>query len=215
MAGREYADVRANTVPAFALGDYEWILAFEGPDLGRIVELMWKLRYPGPAGTHARRHRFHRPAPRRRGTRQRAALSPRSGAVRVLGTSASGDRVDAVPLIGGRRIALAGEHVAEVTVAVGAQHLHPAHAQRIVWQQDHRIGLDGVEERRPAAVRLEFLCAAEQFGAAGAAVVHALGMVSVYSPIPGRSVPACRRTANSGVSFEPTGRRSVPVWAGS
>ena len=51
MAGREYPDVRANTVPAFALGDYEWILAFEGPDLGRIVELMWKLRY-----TEARRH---------------------------------------------------------------------------------------------------------------------------------------------------------------
>jgi hydrogen peroxide-dependent heme synthase len=51
MAGRDYPDVRANTVPAFALGDYEWILAFEGPDLGRIVELMWKLRY-----TDARRH---------------------------------------------------------------------------------------------------------------------------------------------------------------
>jgi len=51
MAGREYPDVRANTVPAFALGDYEWILAFEGPDLGRIVELMWKLRY-----TDARKH---------------------------------------------------------------------------------------------------------------------------------------------------------------
>lgn len=51
MGGREYPDVRANTVPAFALGDYEWILAFEGPDLARIVELMWKLRY-----TDARRH---------------------------------------------------------------------------------------------------------------------------------------------------------------
>lgn len=50
-AARDYKDVRANTVPAFALGDYEWILAFEGPDLGRIVELMWKLRY-----TDARRH---------------------------------------------------------------------------------------------------------------------------------------------------------------
>jgi len=51
MAARGYKDVRANTVPAFALGDYEWILAFEGPDLARIVELMWKLRY-----TDARRH---------------------------------------------------------------------------------------------------------------------------------------------------------------
>ena len=48
---RDYPDVRANTVASFALGDYEWILAFEGPDLARIVELMWKLRY-----TDARRH---------------------------------------------------------------------------------------------------------------------------------------------------------------
>ena len=51
MAAREYPDVRANTVPAFALGDYEWILAFEAPTWHRIVELMWKLRY-----TDARRH---------------------------------------------------------------------------------------------------------------------------------------------------------------
>ncbi|WP_027020187.1 hydrogen peroxide-dependent heme synthase [Corynebacterium sputi] len=51
MAGRDYPDIRANTVPSFALGDYEWILAFEGPDLGRIVELMWKMRY-----TEARLH---------------------------------------------------------------------------------------------------------------------------------------------------------------
>ena len=49
--GSEYPQVQANTVAAFALGDYEWILAFEGPDLARIVELMWKLRY-----TDARRH---------------------------------------------------------------------------------------------------------------------------------------------------------------
>ena len=30
---RGYPDVRANTVPSFALGDYEWILAFEADDL--------------------------------------------------------------------------------------------------------------------------------------------------------------------------------------
>ncbi len=44
IMGREYPDVRANTVPAFALGDYEWILAFEGDDLSRIVDLMRHLR---------------------------------------------------------------------------------------------------------------------------------------------------------------------------
>lgn len=48
---RGYADVRANTVASFALGDYEWILAFEAPDLHRIVDLMRHLRASG-----ARRH---------------------------------------------------------------------------------------------------------------------------------------------------------------
>jgi chlorite dismutase len=51
MAARGYKDVRANTVPAFALGDYEWILAFEAPELDRIVDLMRDLR-----ATDARRH---------------------------------------------------------------------------------------------------------------------------------------------------------------
>jgi chlorite dismutase len=41
---REYPDVRANTVPAFALGDYEWMLAFEADELYRIVDLMRHLR---------------------------------------------------------------------------------------------------------------------------------------------------------------------------
>ncbi|WP_226345001.1 hydrogen peroxide-dependent heme synthase [Agilicoccus flavus] len=41
---RPYPDVRANTIPAFALGDYEWILAFEADELHRIVDLMRELR---------------------------------------------------------------------------------------------------------------------------------------------------------------------------
>lgn len=51
MQARDYPDVRANTVPAFALGDYEWILAFEAPELHRIVDLMYLMRY-----TEARHH---------------------------------------------------------------------------------------------------------------------------------------------------------------
>ncbi|WP_342319866.1 hydrogen peroxide-dependent heme synthase [Corynebacterium mayonis] len=47
----DFPDVRANTVSAFALGDYEWMLAFEAPELGRIVDLMHKMRY-----TEARLH---------------------------------------------------------------------------------------------------------------------------------------------------------------
>ncbi len=48
---RGYPDVRANTVPSFALGDYEWMLAFEADDLTRIVDLMRHLR-----GSETRRH---------------------------------------------------------------------------------------------------------------------------------------------------------------
>jgi chlorite dismutase len=50
-AAKDYADVRANTMAAFALGDYEWILAFEADELHRIVDLMRELR-----ATEARRH---------------------------------------------------------------------------------------------------------------------------------------------------------------
>ncbi|MCU1536485.1 MAG: Chlorite dismutase [Humibacillus sp.] len=48
---RDYPDVRANTIASFALGDYEWLLAFEADELHRIVDLMRELRASG-----ARRH---------------------------------------------------------------------------------------------------------------------------------------------------------------
>ena len=51
MMARDYPDVRANTVSSFALGDYEWILAFEADELHRIVDLMRHLR-----ASDARRH---------------------------------------------------------------------------------------------------------------------------------------------------------------
>ncbi|MBX6390827.1 MAG: chlorite dismutase family protein [Frankia sp.] len=51
MMGREYEDVRANTVAAFGLGDYEWLLAFEADQLHRIVDCIRHLR-----GSAARRH---------------------------------------------------------------------------------------------------------------------------------------------------------------
>jgi hydrogen peroxide-dependent heme synthase len=48
---RPFPDVRANTVASFALGDYEWMLAFEADELHRIVDLMRELR-----ASDARRH---------------------------------------------------------------------------------------------------------------------------------------------------------------
>jgi peroxiredoxin len=51
---RAFPHVRANTVSAFALGDYEWLLAFEADELTPIVDLMRHLR-----GAEARRHTRH------------------------------------------------------------------------------------------------------------------------------------------------------------
>lgn len=49
--GSEYRQVLANTVASFALGDYEWILALEAPELHDLVDLMRHLRQ-----TDARMH---------------------------------------------------------------------------------------------------------------------------------------------------------------
>ncbi len=49
--GGEFPQVLANTVASFALGDYEWILALEAPELVDLVDLMRHLR-----ATEARRH---------------------------------------------------------------------------------------------------------------------------------------------------------------
>lgn len=51
VAGRKFPNVLANTVGAFALGDYEWLLSFEADDLIELVDMMRDLRY-----TQARRH---------------------------------------------------------------------------------------------------------------------------------------------------------------
>ena len=51
MAGRKFPNVLANTVGAFALGDYEWLLSFESDDLIELVDMMRDLRY-----TKARLH---------------------------------------------------------------------------------------------------------------------------------------------------------------
>jgi peroxiredoxin len=51
MAARGYKDLLSNTVAAFALGDYEWILALESNDLHDLVDMMRDLR-----ATKARLH---------------------------------------------------------------------------------------------------------------------------------------------------------------
>jgi chlorite dismutase len=71
---RDYPDVRANTVSSFALGDYEWMLAFEADELHRIVDLMRHLR-----GSETRRHvRLEVPfyTGRRRSTAELVAALP-------------------------------------------------------------------------------------------------------------------------------------------
>jgi chlorite dismutase len=51
MMGRDYGGILSNTVAAFALGDYEWILALESDDLHETVDMMRQLR-----SSEARRH---------------------------------------------------------------------------------------------------------------------------------------------------------------
>ncbi|MCU1603996.1 MAG: Chlorite dismutase [Modestobacter sp.] len=67
MQARPYPDVRANTVAAFGLGDYEWMLAFEADELYRIVDLMRDLR-----ASRARRH-VREEVPFYTGTRKQVA----------------------------------------------------------------------------------------------------------------------------------------------
>jgi chlorite dismutase len=51
MAGRDFSGILSNTVSAFALGDYEWMLALESDDLHEVVDMMRELR-----NTQARKH---------------------------------------------------------------------------------------------------------------------------------------------------------------
>lgn len=53
MMGREYNQVLSNTVAAFALGDYEWLLALEADELHDTVDLTRHLRASG-ARMHVR-----------------------------------------------------------------------------------------------------------------------------------------------------------------
>ncbi|MCU1532755.1 MAG: chlorite dismutase [Arthrobacter sp.] len=51
MLGRDFPQVISNTVSSFALGDWEWILGLEAPNLVDLVDLMRHLR-----ATEARHH---------------------------------------------------------------------------------------------------------------------------------------------------------------
>ncbi|CAM3202688.1 putative heme peroxidase [Arthrobacter ulcerisalmonis] len=51
LLGREFPQVISNTVSSFALGDWEWILGLEAPELVDLVDLMRHLR-----NTEARNH---------------------------------------------------------------------------------------------------------------------------------------------------------------
>jgi len=51
LLGRDFPQVISNTVSSFALGDWEWILGLEAPDLVDLVDLMRHLR-----STEARNH---------------------------------------------------------------------------------------------------------------------------------------------------------------
>ncbi len=112
---RDYTDVRANTVASFALGDYEWMLAFEADELHRIVDLMRHLR-----ASDARRHvREELPFyTGRRRTRSELVTRPPVAVEKV--------RQAVHQRAGHRRGARGGEHVLEQhRLLVGAGQRHP------------------------------------------------------------------------------------------
>jgi hypothetical protein len=97
----------------------------------------------------------------------------------TLGIEAQRRRVDAVPLVGG--LWAVGEHVAQMSVALTAQHLHALHEKAVIGFGAHVFLGGGGKETRPAAAGIELLVASEQRGAAADATVRA-GFVVV--PIP-------------------------------
>jgi hypothetical protein len=74
--GSDYPEVLANTISAFALGDAEWLLAFEADDLVPIVDLMRHLRAAQARATHARSCRFSPPGDGRSPTPRPTAPRP-------------------------------------------------------------------------------------------------------------------------------------------
>ena len=158
MLARPYPDVRANTVSSFALGDYEWMLAFEADDLHRIVDLMRALRAAAarrhtreeiPFYTGRRRELSGHPGPLVTEAVRNAAGSGRSLRGRA---QAELDSVDAIPQVSRGVVALAGEHVAQMRVTLRAAHLDALHEQRSVLDVAHPVFGQRREEGRPAAV---------------------------------------------------------------
>src|SRR5690606_36383107 len=112
------------------------------------------------------------------GARERSTRRPRPtravSALSLGGLEPQRDRVDAVAVVGGRRVALAVEDVPQVGVAARAADLGADHAVAAVLHQRHRVGVGRRVEARPAAVGLELGVRPEQLGAARPAAVDAL-----------------------------------------
>ena len=82
---REHRQVLSNTVASFALGDYEWILALEAPELVDLVDLMRHLRADRGSPPRARGGPvLHRPPHRARRDRRGAVVTVRRRAMTTL-----------------------------------------------------------------------------------------------------------------------------------
>lgn len=102
----------------------------------------------------------------------KSSFALRGAVALVLWREAETDAVDAVPLVGGRVIALALEDVTEVAAAVGADDLGARHAKGPVLVARHGAG-DAVVVGRPAATRAELVVGLVQGRLAPGAGVHA------------------------------------------
>src|SRR5436190_4052774 len=132
-----------------------------------------------------------------RPSRTAAASAPRciGSALVTGGLERERDRVHAVAVT---RRGLRGvvEEMAEVRVTGGAPHLRADHAEAAVLDQPYGVGVGGVVERWPAAVRVELRRRPEQLGTAGPAPVDADPLLLQQRTGPR---PLRRRLAQDGV----------------
>lgn len=97
----------------------------------------------------------------------------------VLGRKIEAYAVDAVPLIGRRRVPLSLKDVTQVAAAVGADNLGPDHAESTIFVTGDRAR-NAVKVGRPAAARLELVVGLVEWrGTTGAGVDALFGVVLV------------------------------------
>src|ERR1017187_9263594 len=103
--------------------------------------------------------------------------------------------VDAIALAGGRRAV--GKQVAQMRVALAAQHLGALHEETPVGFGAHVLVRCRRGKARPSRAGIELVAGEEQLRTAARATVHARFVIVPIAAREARSVPFLRATANT------------------